>query len=238
MEYKNIFRHRGWSYDLAMKNYPNARDQEFNQLFIRYPIKNKESILDIPSLGGYLKKYCPEDSTVLSLDFSESINNISVVSPYEKWPTTNLDRIVCLASIHHIQKLDCFLDNITLHIKNKGLIHLADVSLDSNISFFLDKFVGKYTSTGEHKGLYYDWDSIKFPKDLSVLNISDIPCPWVFDSKNDMINYSRLLFDLQNISDNNILNGLEEYIGYKEETNGSIELNWHLTYIDLEYNLT
>jgi hypothetical protein len=237
MEYENIFRHRGWSYDLAMKNYPNVRDKEFYSLFDRYPIKEKETILDIPSLGGYLQKYCLEDSNVLSLDFSESINNISVVSPYEKWPIINLDRIVCLASIHHIQKLDTFLDNLSLHIKNGGFIHLADVSLGSNISFFLDEFIGKYTSTGEHKGLYYNWNSIKFPKNLSVLNISDIPCPWIFNSKNDMINYSRLLFDLQNITDDQILNGLEEYIGYKEDTNGSMVLNWRLTYIDLECSL-
>jgi hypothetical protein len=40
MEYKNIFRHRGWSYDLAMRSYPNARNQEFYSLFDRHPIKN------------------------------------------------------------------------------------------------------------------------------------------------------------------------------------------------------
>jgi len=137
MEYENIFRHRGQSYDLAMRNYPNARDNEFYSLFNRHPIKNNETVLDIPSLGGYLKKYCPEDTSVLSLDFSESINNISVVSPYEKWNISNVDRIVCLASIHHIQKLNLFLDNLSLHIKDEGFIHLADVSIDSNISIFL-----------------------------------------------------------------------------------------------------
>ena len=235
MEYNSIFRHRGQSYDLAMKNYPNARDKEFQSLFNRHPIKNNEIILDIPSLGGYLKKYCLEDSSVLSLDFSESINNISVVSPYEKWNIL-VDRIVCLASIHHIEKLDIFLDNLSLHIKNKGFIHLADVSLDSNISFFLDEFVGKYTSTGEHKGLYYNWNNISFPKHLSVLSISDIKCPWIFNSVTDMIDYCRLLFDLRNISDKEILEGLVKYVGY-EKVNNNISLNWHLTYIDLQYGI-
>jgi len=235
MDYNSIFRHRGQSYDLAMKNHPNARNNEFSSLFNRYPIKDNEKILDIPSLGGYLKKYCPEDATVLSLDFSESINNVSVVSPYEKWNIL-VDRIVCLASIHHIQKLDVFLDNLSLHIKEGGFIHLADVSLDSNISFFLDEFVGQYTSTGEHKGLYYNWNSISFPKNLSVLNISDIKCPWIFNSITDMINYCRLLFDLRNISDKEILEGLEKYVGY-EKVNNNISLNWHLTYADLQYDI-
>jgi hypothetical protein len=236
MEYKNIFRHRGHSYDLAMKNYPNARNQEFYSLFNRYPIANNETILDIPSLGGYLQKYCPEDSAILSLDFSESINNISVVSPYEKWNVI-VDRIVCLASIHHIQKLDNFLANLSLHITYGGFIHLADVSLGSNISFFLDEFVGKYTSTGEHKGLYYDWNTIKFPSSLSLLNISDIKCPWVFNSVSDMINYCRLLFDLRNISDKEILYGLTKYIGY-ETIDDNVYLDWHLTYIDLQDSST
>jgi hypothetical protein len=103
MEYKNIFRHRGQSYDLAMNNYPNVRDQEFYNLFSRLPISPNETILDIPSLGGYLKKYCLQDTTVLSLDFSESINNIQVVSPYEQWNIPKVYRIVFLASIHHIE---------------------------------------------------------------------------------------------------------------------------------------
>jgi len=233
MEYSNIFRHRGHSYDLAMNNYPNARNNEFNTLFARYPINPNETILDIPSLGGYLKKYCPQDSTVLSLDFAESINNVSVVSPYERWNISNVDRIVCLASIHHIEKLNLFLDNISSHIKNEGFIHIADVSIDSNISKFLDEFVGKYTSTGEHKGIYHDWNKIEFPKSLSVLNIVDIECPWIFESKDNMITFCKLLFDLQNVSDHEVLDNLKKYVGYKEHNN-NIYLNWHLTYIDLQ----
>jgi len=235
MEYENIFRHRGQSYDLAMNNYPNARDNEFKSLFTRFPIRNNETILDIPSLGGYLKKYCLQDTILLSRDFSTSINNISVVSPYEKWNTPIVDRIVCLASIHHIEKLDLFLENISSHIKENGLVHLADVSANSNIANFLDEFVGKYTSTGEHKGLYYNWNNIQFPKDLSVSSISEIECPWVFESEQDMINYCGLLFDLRDVSDKEILNALTEYIGYKN-INNKVYLNWHLTYVDLRKN--
>ena len=235
MEYNNIFRHRGQAYDLAMNKYPNTRDKEFYSLFSRLPIQKNEIILDVPSLGGYLKKYCLEDTNVLSLDFSQSINNIPIVSAYEKWNISDIDRIVCLASIHHIQNLDLFLENLSSNIKNGGLIHLADVSLDSNIAMFLDEFVGKYTSTGEHKGLYYNWNNIKFPTSLSVLSITDIECPWVFPSKDDMVNFCRLLFDLQNISDEDLLNSLQKYVGYTN-INNDIHLNWHLTYIDLQSN--
>jgi hypothetical protein len=229
MEYKDIFRHRGQSYDLAMKKYPNARNKEFEQIFYKIPLSKNEKILDVPALGGYLKKYCLYDTDVVFLDFSQSINNINVVSPYEKWNISNIDRIVCLAAIHHIENLDCFLENLSLNIKNNGFIHIADVSINSKISKFLDDFVGPNTSTGEHKGSYYDWKKVSFPKSLSVMDIEERRCPWEFRSEKEMIEYCKLLFDLQNVSNEEILNALENYIGIENN-----QINWHLTYVDLK----
>jgi hypothetical protein len=51
-----------------------------------------------------------------------------------------------------------------------------------------------------------------------------------------MVNYCRLLFDLRNISDKEILEGLVKYVGY-EKVNDNIFLNWHLTYVDLKYDI-
>lgn len=229
MEYKDIFRHRGQSYDLAMKKYPNARDKEFEQIFHNIPLRKNENILDVPALGGYLKKYCLEDTNVFFLDFSQSINSISVVSPYKKWDTPDLDRIVCLAAVHHIENLDCFLQNLSLNLKKNGFVHIADVSINSKISKFLDDFVGPNTSTGQHKGKYYDWKKINFPINLNIINIEERNCPWVFQSQSEMIEYCRLLFDLRNIDDEEILIALKKYVGIENN-----QINWHLTYVDLK----
>lgn len=229
MEYKDIFRHRGASYDLAMKKYPDARNKEFEQLFYKIPLRKKETVLDIPALGGYLKKYCLPDTNVIFLDFSQSINGVSVVSPYEEWGMPVVDRIVCLAAIHHIQDLNSFLENLSLHVKKNGFVHIADVSFDSKISKFLDDFVGPNTSTGEHKGNYYDWKKIDFPKDLHVIDIEERSCPWVFQSESEMIEYCKLLFDLQDANDEEILFALKKYVGFENN-----QINWRLTYIDLQ----
>lgn len=229
MEYKDIFRHRGESYDLAMKKYPEARNKEFEQLFYKIPLKKEETVLDIPALGGYLKKYCLQDTNVIFLDFSQSINGVNVVSPYEKWNIQPVDRIVCLAAIHHIQNLDLFLKNLCSHVKVNGLIHIADVSINSKISKFLDDFVGPNTSTGEHKGNYYDWRKINFPNNLNIVNIEERYCPWVFQSESEMIEYCRLLFDLRNINDKEILSALKAYVGIENN-----QIDWHLTYVDLQ----
>lgn len=229
MEYREIFRHRGESYDLAMKKYPNARDKEFKNLFCKIPLTKNETILDVPALGGYLKKYCLKDTSVFFLDFSQSINGVDVVSPYEKWNIQPVDRIVCLAAIHHIQNLDCFLQNLCFHVKANGFIHIADVSIDSKISKFLDDFIGPNTSTKEHKGNYYNWKKINFPKNLNIINIEERACPWIFQSEIEMIEYCRLLFDLQNINDQEILFALKKYVGFENN-----QINWHLTYVDLQ----
>lgn len=228
MEYKEIFRHRGQSYDLAMKKYPDARNKEFEQLFSKVPLRKNESILDVPALGGYLKKYCLDDTNVFFLDFSQSINNINVVSPYDKWDVPNVDRIVCLAAIHHIDNLNYFLENLCLHVKVNGFIHIADVSIESKISEFLDYFVGSNTNTG-HKGKYYDWTKVIFPRCLDVIDIQERSCPWFFDSESQMIEYCRLLFDLQNIEDKEIIAALKYYVGIEKN-----QINWRLTYIDLQ----
>lgn len=229
MEYKEIFRHRGESYDLAMKKYPDARNKEFEQLFYKSPLKKNETILDVPALGGYLKKYCLPETSVLFLDFSQSINGIDVVSPYEKWNINLVDRIVCLAAVHHIQKLDLFLQNLCLHVKKNGFVHIADVSIDSQISHFLDDFVGPNTSTKEHKGKYYDWKRVDFPSNSNVIDIEERSCPWIFRSESEIAEYCRLLFDLQNVSDKEILSALERHVGIKNN-----KINWRLTYVDLQ----
>ena len=235
MEYESIFRHRGQSYDLAMKQYPNVRDLEFEQLFSKIPLREKETILDVPSLGGYLKKYCLDDTKVIFLDFSESINNIKIVSPYEKWEIPRVDRIVCLASIHHIDNLSEFLNNLKIHLLPGGILHLADVSITNPIAKFLDVFVGSNTSTGKHEGFYYDWSKIKFSEELEVISLEDRNCPWIFQSEVEMAEYCRLLFDLKNTTNKEILDSLKKHVGY-EKVKNKISLNWFLTYIDLRLN--
>jgi SAM-dependent methyltransferase len=234
-QYDLIFRHRGESYDSAMKKCPNARDAEFKQLFSKIPLTKNEIILDVPALGGYLKKYCLEDTKVICLDFSKSINGIDIVSPYDKWDVPNVNRIVCLAALHHVENLQLFLNNLKNHLSPGGIIHLADVSLKNPISKFLDDFVGARTSTGGHKGIYYDWKQVAFPENLKIINLEDRFCPWVFQSELEMAEYCRFLFDLRDTDDKDILDALNLYVGY-EKKQDLISLNWNLTYVDLQLN--
>ena len=85
--YKNVFDDRGAAYQEAMLQFSSSRDNEFNSLFTRVPLNFNETILDIPSGGGYLssfiqKKYPDRFISVASLDFSNSFvsenNNVKL----------------------------------------------------------------------------------------------------------------------------------------------------------------
>jgi hypothetical protein len=53
----------------------------------------------------------------------------------------------------------------------------------------------------------------------------------VFESEQQMAEYCRLLFDLKNVEDKQILDALNDFVGY--ENKEKCILNWNLTYVDL-----
>jgi cyclopropane fatty-acyl-phospholipid synthase-like methyltransferase len=210
-----------------------ARSKEFLELFKNFPLGDGERVLDVPSGGKYLKNFIQGDVDITSLEFTSGFSkNVRVVSPYEDWGLSHGDRAISLASLHHISNLDTFLLNITNSIRPGGLIHLADVEADSQISRFLDEFVGHWTPGG-HQGLYRDWGEIAWPKDLEVISIEVRKCPWEFESIEDLINFCKNLFYLKDCPDTALRSYLESDIGIYSE-NERVYLDWELVYIDLK----
>lgn len=231
-DYEKIFRHRGASYHKAMVDFPGVRSQEFQNLFRNYPLRENELIIDCPALGGYLQDNLTVPVRVESLDFcpqGEEVKFIKDLDLLEK-----ADRVVCLASSHHINNLGSFVSQLTSFLKPGGLFHLADVGHDSLIRYFLDDFVGKWTSTG-HSGI---WRSLS--KDyLSNLGEGLVPtaigersCPWRFQNQEQMLIFCRLLFGLDlNPSDRQIMQALSQYVGFSSYEKG-FTIMWKLTHVD------
>lgn len=86
-DYRLIFQQRANDYHFAMQHYPNVRINEFNNLIKSTNFSKVKNVLDIPSGGGYLKKYLPNHLNIISTDFSEGFTNdsIQLVTP-EKLP--------------------------------------------------------------------------------------------------------------------------------------------------------
>jgi SAM-dependent methyltransferase len=215
-----------------MTTSPQARDLEFRQLFLRSLPGRAEKILDVPRLGGYLARACPDLGPVLCLDFAPPVHaGVQQVDPLGPWPVPKADRLVSLAALHHLEDLEGFLANACRHLLPGARIHLGDVAAGSPIAGFLDDFVGLHTPTG-HRGFYRTFHTLLYPAPLRLLHVEERPCPWRFACEAEMVAFCRRLFYLQEVSDAAILAALRQRIGV-EHRGGAVWLRWHLTYVDL-----
>ena len=233
LEYSDIFSLRGQFYKLAMNYSPNSRKNEFLELFRNFPLSKNEKILDVPSGGKYLKRFIRDDVSITSVEFTSGFSeNVKVVSPYEDWNLSPNHRAISLASLHHISDLNLFLHKIADSIEVGGLIHLADVEINSPISKFLDEFVGEWT-VGGHQGFYRDWKEITWGNNLKLMSIETRKCPWQFNSVKELVYFCKHLFYLKDCPLKKIQNYLENHIGIYSKNN-LIYLDWELVYIDLK----
>jgi hypothetical protein len=237
-DYEGIFRHRGASYDRAMRDFPGSRRKEFQALFERLPVRGRERILDFPALGGYLEENLNTPVEVESLDFcpqNEKVKKFSEVSRIK------FNRVVNLASFHHVNDPKEFLSEVVPYLEEGGYFHLADVGFSGPIRNFLDEFVNEWTSTG-HKGIWRTSEEIVshgFESGLNLLHAEERDCPWVFNAVSDMLTFCKLLFGLDlSPSDKCLLDALSDYVGIEfSRESGNCELRWRLTYIDLIKNV-
>jgi hypothetical protein len=230
MNYQTIFTgHRAESYQSAMTKFPFARENEFRLLFENFPLSSNELVLDLPSGGGYLSRLFLENN-IKSIEFTEDfgVDNIDIEKP---WDLGMYDRVVCLAATHHIDNFESFMVNLSSCVYPSGLIHIADVEMDSRISSFLDNFVDYYNPLG-HRGHYRNWSELLWPDNLVLVSNTKKLCPWVFSNIEDMICFCKNLFGVRECPDETLLNALMEYVGY-EQTKDKLILNWELMYVDL-----
>ncbi|WP_143593671.1 bifunctional 2-polyprenyl-6-hydroxyphenol methylase/3-demethylubiquinol 3-O-methyltransferase UbiG [Synechococcus sp. 1G10] len=238
LEYGDIFLERGRQYHSAMARFPRARDREFSQLFSRFPLGEGENIVDVPSGGGYLSDFLAREKghksiRVTELEFSPGFSGQSqVVEPYGAWPLRleSADRIISLASSHHIADLDRLLNNFGVYVRPGGLVHIADVSPDGGIASFLDVFVDRHTTTG-HRGIYRQFERLEWPDWLDVIRIETRSCPWRFDSSEQLVAFCHGLFGLGKDAWPHLESTLEELVGIRS-ANGGVELDWELSYMD------
>jgi SAM-dependent methyltransferase len=232
LEYAEIFEARGNMYHRAMLGQPDARAREFQQLFARLPVREKERVLDVPSGGGYLARWLPKGSELTELELSSGFKpGNRVVETYGEWNVGPFDRAVCLAGLHHIADQNRFVSQLVRSVRSGGVIHIADVDAATPLPAYLDGFVGRYNCTG-HSGLYLTEESFKNLPGTRVLSSAIRSCTWDFASMDDLLTFSNDLFGLVDCPKRALANALEA-IGLKGGPDGAV-LDWRLRYVDLE----
>ncbi|WGL60614.1 methyltransferase domain-containing protein [Pigmentibacter sp. JX0631] len=241
-DYKEIFETRGMEYNLAMLQSPDARKEEFLNLVRFVDNTHPLQIIDIPSGGGYLRKYLSEQHYLLCAEETDyfyqtcKINHNQNRIMYQKnipigLPEKSLDIVVSLAGLHHLQKKDWMISEMARILKDNGKVIIADVWNNSCVAKFLNEFVDANNSIG-HLGYFLDEEfNILLNKNNFNLNFNAIlKLNWIFNSLEEMTIFCKNLFGLDKIINDNVVNGIEKYLGFKIE-NKLVKMNWELKYI-------
>ena len=230
-DYQKIFIKRANDYHYAMQKYPDVRSYEFESLISTIDFSSIEKVLDIPSGGGYLKKYLPENIELISVDFSEGFTNenIQLTNPTQLSYSDNLfDLVLSLSGLHHLNDVPKFVHECLRILKDNGSFIFSDVKRDSPVDFFLNEFVNKYNSLG-HNGAFFTENSFnEFPLlQEKIIRTQYNQYPFVFKDKSEMLCFFSFFFGLDKADENIIYDGIRDILGIKSTENG-IEVDWGL----------
>ena len=234
-DYSQIFSQRALQYHLAMQSYPHARDAEFQAILQDLPTTAID-ILDVPSGGGYLQAYLSAEKRLQSCDFSAGFASEAVPlgSPaHLPFPPASFDAVLSLTGLHHVTVSNqiVFLSECGRVLRPGGRLIVGEVLLGSAVDAFLNLFVDQHNSQG-HQGEFF---GEHFQASLRASGFSNIKYAvrhyyWRFDDVDAMVFYCRNMFGIDKASDQQIQQGLLDYLNYQENADGSIRLPWQLVF--------
>lgn len=219
MNYSDSFTpEREQSYVDAMKAWPNARRKEFQLLNSFQPMQSSDTVLDVPSMGGFTGKTLRIDCDEVNFDGYRFGGK--TIDPCDQWSIGQYDSIICLAALHHIENHAAFLAECAQHLNPGGLLRVADPRAGSGPAVFLDMAIPG------HRGNYPAWESMALPPGLRLLRWRSLPCSWGFSSTADLVAFCRMLFNLHHLGDAVLLQMLGAFVGIS----GGHTLQWRLDY--------
>jgi ubiquinone/menaquinone biosynthesis C-methylase UbiE len=229
-DYQKIFEKRANDYHYAMQKYPDVRSYEFESLIGNTDFSNIKNVLDIPSGGGYLKKYLPKNIELISADFSEGFTNenIQLANPTQfTYPDNSFDLVLSLSGLHHLNDVPKFVNECLRVLKQNGSFIFSDVKKDTAVDFFLNEFVNKYNSLG-HNGIFFTENSFNdLPLQEKIIRTQYNQYPFLFKDKSDMLSFFSYFFGLDKANENIIYDGIRDILGVKSTENG-LEVDWGL----------
>lgn len=240
--YEEIFAERAASYHHAMTQCPDARAKEFNLAVTLAAPSVGDTVCDVPSGGGYLRRYMSDPEigylgVETSRFFAEHCylkpNDHVILSALENVAVNraSIDICISLAGIHHLPDKPLFFREVTRLLKPGGRFLLADVETGTASDRFLNHFVHETNSMG-HDG---DFLSSKTRDELGdaglVILDDDLKSyTWDFESEALMGQFCQNLFGIDRVDADAVVAGIEDILGY-EKDKGAVRMNWGLSFI-------
>lgn len=235
-DYVEVFQARGSSYDLAMRNYPTARDEEFQQLVRRASPKPGDCLADIPAGSGYLKRHLPdschwlghEPCTAFGVRATTHQNAQAHFLPLP-WSKETIDIAVSLAGVHHLDDKRPLFKEIFQVVRPGGKFVLSDVLEGSAVAHFLDDFVGRNNATG-HDGSFLNRGTLATLEESGwrIDSAEVVNFHWCFSSVEDMEDFCTDLFGLRGLRRGEIFQAINTILSVVERPNGKLGMAWSL----------
>lgn len=235
LSYQQHFDQRGSAYDKAMRAFPGARVEEFDQVVSALALRPGMVVADVPAGGGYLRDFLPASCHWLGHEPSASfghhgaaISGAEALLPLP-WADGSVDVAISLAGVHHLQDKTPLYRELLRVVRPDGHLVLSDVCRDSPVARFLDGFIGDHNSTG-HEGIYLDHQTAQQLQAAGwhVLSCRQNHFHWRFEDRAAMAAFCQQLFDLRAVNHARIVAAIEQELGVSERADGLVGMHWSL----------
>jgi arsenite methyltransferase len=195
-------------YDLAMQQYPNARQDDICAMFKHLSPQRGERILGIGEGNGYFSK------DILKAVGGDGVYTVTDPSRYQlqnlrnRVKSSNLEIIQCGAeelpvrkeyydkvwsfgAFHHCSNQTEAVKKIYRSLKKGGSAVICDVFTNSKLADHFDSYVAEYSCTG-HEVKFMSWrfaHTLCYLAGFENVKIEDLNQNWVFDSPGDMVDF-------------------------------------------------
>lgn len=232
--YSERFRRHGHSYGNAMRLYPQARREEFEQVARRIgSLPAWATVVDVPAGGGYLARHLPrgcawrghEPCASFAPTGGDGVETALLPLP---WPDALAQAAVSVAGVHHLGDKRAFFSELARVVLPGGRLVLADVWAGSAVAAFLDDFVGAYNSTG-HEGCYLGEHTADELRDAGWHpgRPERVALRWHFPDHAALGHFCQALFDLRGISRGAVIDNADRILGIRRHARG-VALEWEL----------
>lgn len=234
MDYHSYFNKRVDSFLYAINKYENCLNEELKTAINNLNIKDNDILVNLGGGGINLDKFIDNKIKITYIplefnkEFSEKIN-IPYCNYYNiPLKDNSVDKIIIMALLHHFndKERNKLYKECYRILKKDGIFIICDVIKNSNQDIWLNTIVNKYNPLG-HKGIFFnEKDDILIKNNNFNVDIKIEKYNWIFNNKDEMIDFMKNLFYL-NIELDKLYELVKEILNYDDINN---KFDWKLIY--------
>ncbi|PIN88872.1 methyltransferase type 11 [Candidatus Pacearchaeota archaeon CG10_big_fil_rev_8_21_14_0_10_34_76] len=231
---------RSQMYKECLKEFPSARNEDFEVMNKYLAPKDNEIVLEIGAGSGFfseklsekVKKLIVSDPSKEQLEEVKKLGKKNIEVRDEGADKLTLgkeiaDAIWSFGAMHHCFDKTKAFENFARVLKKNGRLVMADVWHDSKLAKHFDTQVAKFCVTGHEVAFWSDEfaESLCFLTGFEKPKIYDLKINWKFKSKEDIGTFLYKIHAMTKTNPEECLRGAEEILGIEKK--GDLYcLNW------------